>query len=178
MSGSLNFVEIVSVQATTVWFVLPLLPISIIFFISMIAETNRTPFDLPEAEAELVAGYNVEYSSIIFAMFFLAEYGNMIMMSLLKAILFLGGWSTCIPLPNALVLTLKGLIFCFLFVLVRATFPRYRYDQLMDIGWKIFLPLATGYLLFVVGILMYFDALPVVNELAAEVYNETNFENK
>lgn len=178
MSGSLNFVEIVSVQATTVWFVLPLLPISIIFFISMIAETNRTPFDLPEAEAELVAGYNVEYSSIIFAMFFLAEYGNMIMMSLLKAILFLGGWSACIPLPNALVLTLKGLVFCFLFVLVRATFPRYRYDQLMDIGWKIFLPLATGYLLFVVGILMYFDALPVVNELATEVYNETSFENK
>lgn len=172
MSGSLNFSEIVSMQATTLWFVFPLLPIAIIFFISMIAETNRTPFDLPEAEAELVAGYNVEYSSIIFAMFFLAEYGNMIMMSLLKAILFLGGWSFCAPLPHALVLTLKGLIFCFLFVLVRATFPRYRYDQLMDIGWKIFLPLATGYLLFVVGTLMYFDALPVVNELASEIYSE------
>jgi NADH-quinone oxidoreductase subunit H len=105
-------------------------------------------------------------------MFFLAEYGNMIMMSLLKALLFLGGWSFWAPLPQALVLTLKGLIFCFLFVLVRATFPRYRYDQLMDIGWKIFLPLSTGYLLLVVGILMYFEALPVVNELAGEIYSE------
>jgi NADH-quinone oxidoreductase subunit H len=101
----------------------------------MIAETNRTPFDLPEAEAELVAGYNVEYSSIIFAMFFLAEYGNMIMMSLLKTLLFLGGWlnKTVTVLPAA-TFSAKGLIFCFLFVLVRATFPRYRYDQLMDIG--------------------------------------------
>jgi NADH-quinone oxidoreductase subunit H len=152
MSGSLNFVEIVNAQALTIWFIFPLLPMSIVFFISMIAETNRTPFDLPEAEAELVAGYNVEYSSIIFAMFFLAEYGNMIMMSLLKAILFLGGWSFWAPLPHALVLTLKGLIFCFLFVLVRATFPRYRYDQLMDIGWKIFLPLSTGYLQQVIDI--------------------------
>ena len=172
MSGSLNFVEIVNMQSVTVWYVFPLLPMAIVFFISMIAETNRTPFDLPEAEAELVAGYNVEYSSIIFAMFFLAEYGNMIMMSLLKAILFFGGWSFCFPLPQALVLTLKGLVFCFLFVLVRATFPRYRYDQLMDIGWKIFLPLATGYLLLVVGILLFFDALPVINELSVVVYTE------
>jgi len=103
----------------------------------MIAETNRTPFDLPEAEAELVAGYNVEYSSIIFAMFFLAEYGNMILMSLLSALLFLGGWGVVdynSKLPMSTTLTLKGLVFCFLFVLVRATFPRYRYDQLMDIG--------------------------------------------
>lgn len=172
MSGSLNFAEIVNAQALTIWYIFPLLPMAIVFFISMIAETNRTPFDLPEAEAELVAGYNVEYSSIIFAMFFLAEYGNMIMMSLLKAILFLGGWSFWLPLPHALVLTLKGLIFCFLFVLVRATFPRYRYDQLMDIGWKIFLPLSTGYLLLVVGVLLYFDALPVVNEIAVEIYSE------
>lgn len=175
MTGSLNFTEIVHVQSLTTWFVFPLLPIAIVFFISMIAETNRTPFDLPEAEAELVAGYNVEYSSIIFAMFFLAEYGNMIMMSLLAALLFLGGWSFFAPVPAALVLTLKGLIFCFLFVLVRATFPRYRYDQLMDIGWKIFLPLSTGYLLLVVGLLMTFDALPVVNEITSEIYSEPSF---
>jgi NADH-quinone oxidoreductase subunit H len=103
----------------------------------MIAETNRTPFDLPEAEAELVAGYNVEYSSIIFAMFFLAEYGNMIMMSLIKSELFMGGWyafTLLAFLPPATIVALKALIFCFAFVLVRATFPRYRYDQLMDIG--------------------------------------------
>jgi NADH-quinone oxidoreductase subunit H len=108
-----------------------------VFFVSMIAETNRTPFDLPEAEAELVAGYNIEYSSIIFAMFFLAEYGNMSMMSLLKSMLFLGGGgneAVVVPVPQASVITTKGLIFCFLFVLVRASFPRYRYDQLMDIG--------------------------------------------
>jgi NADH-quinone oxidoreductase subunit H len=100
----------------------------------MIAETNRTPFDLPEAEAELVAGYNVDYSSIIFAMFFLAEYGNMIMMSLIKSELFFGGWSGPDNLPLATILACKALVFCFAFVLVRATFPRYRYDQLMDIG--------------------------------------------
>lgn len=178
MSGSLNFVEIVNMQSLTIWYVFPLFPMAIVFFISMIAETNRTPFDLPEAEAELVAGYNVEYSSIIFAMFFLAEYGNMIMMSLLKAILFFGGWSFWAPLPQALVLTLKGLVFCFLFVLVRATFPRYRYDQLMDIGWKIFLPLATGYLLLVVGILLFFDATPIVNELQVGFYSEPTLGNK
>lgn len=134
MAGSLNFTEIVSAQAFTTWFIFPLLPLSIIFLISMIAETNRTPFDLPEAEAELVAGYNVEYSSIIFAMFFLGEYGNMIMMSLIKSELFLGGWTGFLFLPPATVLAIKALVFCFVFVLVRATFPRYRYDQLMDIG--------------------------------------------
>jgi NADH-quinone oxidoreductase subunit H len=110
------------------------LPAGIVFFISMIAETNRTPFDLPEAEAELVAGYNVEYSSIIFAMFFLAEYANMIFVSLLTVALFFGGWSGTSPITNALTFSLKGLVFCFLFVLIRATLPRYRYDQLMDIG--------------------------------------------
>jgi NADH-quinone oxidoreductase subunit H len=132
LSGSLNLTSIVLAQEVTGWYVRPLLPAAIIFFISSIAETNRTPFDLPEAEAELVAGYNVEYSSIVFSMFFLAEYGNMIMMSLLNAILFLGGWSVMgLPVPSALALTLKGLLFCFLFVIVRATLPRYRYDQLM-----------------------------------------------
>lgn len=166
MSGSLNFTEIVFAQGQTTWFVLPLLPISIIFFISMIAETNRTPFDLPEAEAELVAGYNVEYSSIIFAMFFLAEYSNMIMMSLINSELFFGGWYGLPFIPLATTVTLKALIFCFLFVLVRATFPRYRYDQLMDIGWKVFLPVATGFLLFVIGLIVVLDATPVVSSLS------------
>jgi len=172
IAGSLNFTKIVYMQSVTVWFVFPLLPAFIIFIISIIAETNRTPFDLPEAEAELVAGYNVEYSSIIFAMFFLAEYGNIIIMSLLAAMLFLGGWSFFIAIPPAFVLTLKGLIFCFLFVLVRATFPRYRYDQLMDIGWKIFLPVATAYLILIVGALVFFDALPVISELVTPIYSE------
>jgi len=133
MSASLNFTDIVVAQTKTVYYVFPLFTLAIVFFISMIAETNRTPFDLPEAEAELVAGYNVEYSSIIFAMFFLAEYGNMIMMSLIGAELFLGGWGGSVVPPTAC-LVLKTLVFCFAFVLVRATFPRYRYDQLMDIG--------------------------------------------
>ena len=171
MAGSLNLTEIVAAQELTTLFIFPLLPLSIIFLISMIAETNRTPFDLPEAEAELVAGYNVEYSSIIFAMFFLGEYGNMIMMSVLKAELFLGGWNGGF-LPPATLLTLKALIFCFIFVLVRATFPRYRYDQLMDIGWKIFLPLTTGLLLLVVGVIMAFSAHPVVGELEFLPYAE------
>jgi NADH-quinone oxidoreductase subunit H len=166
MASSLNFTEIVFAQERTTWFLLPLLPLAIIFFISMIAETNRTPFDLPEAEAELVAGYNVEYSSIIFAMFFLAEYSNMIMMSLVYVELFLGGWSGPTFLPAAAILTAKALVFCFLFVLVRATFPRYRYDQLMDIGWKIFLPVATGFLIFVIGLVVACDATPISNQIS------------
>jgi NADH-quinone oxidoreductase subunit H len=173
LAGSLNFTKIVTAQEKTVWFVFPLLPAAIIFFISMIAETNRTPFDLPEAEAELVAGYNVEYSSIIFAMFFLGEYSNMILMSVLNVIFFFGGWSSIFNLPPAIVLSAKSLVFCFLFVLVRATFPRYRYDQLMDIGWKIFLPLATGYLMFAVGNLFTFDVAPVVQEISALPFSES-----
>jgi NADH-quinone oxidoreductase subunit H len=172
MAGSLNFTEIVMAQTETVNFVAPLLPLSIIFFISMIAETNRTPFDLPEAEAELVAGYNVEYSSIIFAMFFLAEYGNMILMSIIKSELFLGGWTGVAYLPAATVVALKALLFCFAFVLVRATFPRYRYDQLMDIGWKIFLPVSTGLLILVIGVIMGCHAVPVVSELHFVNYTE------
>ena len=174
MAGSLNFTEIVTAQAATTWFVFPLLPLSLIFFISMIAETNRTPFDLPEAEAELVAGYNIEYSSIIFAMFFLGEYGNMIMMAIIKTELFLGGWFGFGLLPAAC-LALKALIFCFAFVLVRATFPRYRYDQLMDIGWKIFLPVTTGILVLSIGFLFATQALPVVFELEATTYVEAHF---
>lgn len=169
LSGSMNLIDIVYVQSITGWFVFPLFPCAIIFFISMLAETNRAPFDLPEAEAELVAGYNVEYSSIIFAMFFLGEYSNMLLMSSLITILFFGGWlpGLCIFsfIPCALIFSIKITIFCFLFILVRAAFPRYRYDQLMNIGWKIFLPIATGFLLFVVGFLIYNDALIIVSGL-------------
>lgn len=167
LAGSLNLGEIVLMQSITGWFVLPLLPCAIIFFISMLAETNRAPFDLPEAEAELVAGYNVEYSSIIFAMFFLGEYSNMLLMSAVIVILFFGGW---LPgfiflqiFPSFLIFSLKISFCCFLFILVRATFPRYRYDQLMNIGWKIFLPLTTGYLVFIVGFLLANDSLVIVN---------------
>lgn len=140
LSGSLNFTEIVQEQQATTSNVRPLFPNSGIYRVSRIAETNRTPFDLPEAEAELVAGYNVDYSSIIFARFFLAEYGNRIRRSVQKSLIFLGavGVDVLQPIFNAfveaLLLSFKTLIFCFLFVLVRATFPRYRYDQLRDIG--------------------------------------------
>jgi NADH-quinone oxidoreductase subunit H len=166
LAGSLNFTNIIETQRITTLFLLPLLPLSIIFFIAIIAETNRTPFDLPEAEAELVAGYNIEYSSIIFAMSFLGEYGNMALIAHIKTHLFWGGWTVFPEKFAAVTVALIALIFCFLFVLVRATFPRYRYDQLIDIGWKIFLPLATGLLLLVVGIVIAFKSLPVVNELS------------
>lgn len=169
LAGSLNLAEIVYVQSITGWFIFPLLPCAIIFFISMLAETNRAPFDLPEAEAELVAGYNVEYSSIIFAMFFLGEYSNMLLMSTLITILFFGGWlpgfAIFATLPSALIFSIKITIFCFLFILVRAAFPRYRYDQLMNIGWKIFLPITSGYLLFIVAILLCSDSLILVDGL-------------
>lgn len=140
LAGSLNFAEIVHRQQVTVSNRRPLFPISGIYRVSRIAETNRTPFDLPEAEAELVAGYNVDYSSIIFARFFLAEYGNRIRRSIQKARIFLGGAGVGLleavfnSFVEALLLSTKTLIFCFIFVLVRATFPRYRYDQLRDIG--------------------------------------------
>lgn len=169
LAGSLNLSEIVYIQSVTIWFLLPLMPSAIIFFISMLAETNRSPFDLPEAEAELVAGYNVEYSSITFAMFFLGEYSNMLLMSATITLLFLGGWG--LPLVGtafvgaSFVMSCKIAIFCFLFILVRAAFPRYRYDQLMVIGWKILLPITTAYLLFVVAFLISLDAFVVVNGL-------------
>jgi NADH-quinone oxidoreductase subunit H len=164
-TGSLNLSEIVLAQET-VWFGLPLFPLLIMFFISCLAETNRAPFDLPEAEAELVAGYNVEYSSMGFALFFLGEYANMILMSALCAILFLGGW---LPIANLTVfywipggawLGLKTVFFLFLFIWTRAAFPRYRYDQLMRLGWKVFLPLSLAWVLLVSGILFAFDWLP------------------
>ena len=163
--GSLNLSEIVEAQRD-VWFVVPLFPLAILFFVSCLAETNRAPFDLPEAEAELVAGYNVEYSSMGFALFFLGEYSNMIMMSSLCSILFLGGWLPPVDIalfqwiPGSFWFGLKISFFLFLYIWVRAAFPRYRYDQLMALGWKSFLPLSLGYVVFVSGILLGFDWLP------------------
>lgn len=164
-AGSLNITEIVLAQEK-IWFCIPLFPLLFLFFISCLAETNRAPFDLPEAEAELVAGYNVEYSSMGFALFFLGEYGNMIVMSSLCSLFFLGGW---LPPANWLVFLwlppifwfgLKTIIFLFFFVWVRAAFPRYRYDQLMRLGWKVFLPLSLAWVVFVSGTLLAFDWLP------------------
>lgn len=164
-AGSLNLSNIVLAQKK-IWFIFPLLPIFIIFYISMLAETNRHPFDLPEAEAELVSGYNVEYSAMTFALFFLAEYANMLLMSTLSAILFLGGWLPPFDnflfnlIPSTFWLCLKIAIGATFFILTRATLPRYRYDQLMYLGWKCFLPLTLGYLIFTIGILISFNYLP------------------
>jgi len=150
-SGSTNLTDIVLAQKT-VWFCLPLLPMFVLFFISALAETNRHPFDMPEAEAELVAGYNVEYSAMGFALFFLGEYANMLLMSALSVILFLGGWlvpfdiSFLKLIPSCFWFALKCLFFVCLFVWARGAFPRYRYDQIMRIGWKVFLPFSLGWL--------------------------------
>ena len=163
--GSLNLSDIVMAQKT-VWFCIPLLPMFVIFFISGLAETNRAPFDLPEAEAELVSGYNVEYSSMTFALFFLGEYANMILMSAMTAVLFLGGWLppldiapfNWIPGPIWFALKIAFVLFCFLWV--RATFPRYRYDQLMRLGWKVFLPFSLFWVVLTAGFLVAMDWLP------------------
>lgn len=150
--GSFNLTDIVESQYY-IWNVLSCWPCFILFFISALAETNRTPFDLPEAESELVSGYNVEYSSFTFALFFLAEYSNIILMSFLIVILFLGGWLPIFNidflffLPKEVWIILKALFIIYLFILIRGTLPRYRYDQLMILGWKIFLPLSLSYLL-------------------------------
>ena len=163
--GSLNLTQIVLAQEK-VWFCIPLFPLLLMFFISCLAETNRAPFDLPEAEAELVAGYNVEYSSMGFALFFLGEYANMIVMSSLCSLLFLGGWlppfniTLFYWLPGVFWFGLKIIFFLFLFVWVRAAFPRYRYDQLMRLGWKVLLPLSLAWVILVSGILITFDWLP------------------
>jgi NADH-quinone oxidoreductase subunit H len=163
--GSFNLSTIVLSQ-NKVWFLIPLFPMFILFYISMLAETNRHPFDLPEAEAELVSGYNVEYSAMTFALFFLGEYANMLLMSAFSSILFFGGWLPIlnIPpfnlLPGSFWLSIKIILGVIFFILTRAALPRYRYDQLMHIGWKSFLPMSLGYLLLTVGILISFNWLP------------------
>lgn len=160
-AGSLNCTDIVLSQKA-IWYIVPILPISIIFFISTLAETNRHPFDLPEAEAELVSGYNVEYSAIGFALFFLGEYGNIILISCLNVMLFMGGW--LFPFfsyfDGAFSYSVKVLFFLFLFIWVRAAYPRYRYDQLIRLGWKVFLPISLGWILFSASVLLSFNWLP------------------
>ncbi len=164
--GSLNLNDIVIAQQN-VWFVIPLFPMFVIFFISALAETNRPPFDLPEAEAELVAGYQTEYSGMMYAMFWLGEYANILLMCAMGAILFLGGWLSPIELypftliPGAIWLILKILLLFFLFALVKAIVPRYRYDQLMRLGWKVFLPLSLIWVVLTASFLFYFNLLPV-----------------
>ena len=165
--GSLNLNDIVVAQKE-MWFVIPLFPMFVIFFISALAETNRPPFDLPEAEAELVAGYQTEYSGMMYAMFWLGEYANILLMCALGSILFLGGWLSPIDLypfnliPGALWLIFKILFLFILFALVKAIVPRYRYDQLMRLGWKIFLPLSLTYVVLTASYLFYFNLLPKI----------------
>ena len=163
--GSLNLSDIVKAQEN-MWFIIPLFPMFVIFFISALAETNRPPFDLPEAEAELVAGYQTEYSGMMYAMFWLGEYANILLMCSLGSILFLGGWLSPIDfypftiIPAPLWLIFKILILFILFALVKAIVPRYRYDQLMRLGWKIFLPFSLLWVVITSSYLFYFDLLP------------------
>ncbi len=163
--GSLNLTDIVMAQKD-MWFALPLFPMFIVFFISALAETNRAPFDLPEGESELVGGFNTEYSSMTFALFFLGEYASMILMSALTTILFLGGWHSPFPfapfiwVPGAVWFLGKVCFVLFVFLWVRATLPRYRYDQLMRIGWKVFLPFSLLWVVLTAGFLVAFDMVP------------------
>jgi NADH-quinone oxidoreductase subunit H len=161
--GSFNLQHIIDCQKN-VWFLIPFFPLFLMFFISALAETNRHPFDLPEAEAELVSGYNVEYSAMGFALFSLGEYANMLMMSSINVILFFGGWlspfSFLFFLPGSFWFGLKICLFVILFVWMRAALPRYRYDQLMGLGWKVFLPISLGYLMFTFSLLISFNFLP------------------
>jgi NADH-quinone oxidoreductase subunit H len=163
--GSLNLTAVVEAQRN-LWFFIPLFPMFVIFFISTLAETNRHPFDLPEGESEIVAGFFVEYSAMSFALFFLGEYANMILMSAMTAILFLGGWLPIMDIapfnwiPGPLWLIAKICFVLFFFLWVRATFPRYRYDQLMRLGWKIFLPFSLFWVIATAGVLVAFDLLP------------------
>jgi NADH-quinone oxidoreductase subunit H len=164
--GSLNLNDIVLAQRN-IWFVIPLFPMFVIFFISALAETNRPPFDLPEAEAELVAGYQTEYSGMMYAMFWLGEYANILLMCAMGSILFLGGWLSPIDLypfnliPGAFWLIFKIIFLFILFALVKAIVPRYRYDQLMRLGWKIFLPLSLTWVVLTASFLFYFNLLPL-----------------
>jgi NADH-quinone oxidoreductase subunit H len=163
--GSLNLSDIVMAQRH-IWFAVPLLPMFVVFFISGLAETNRPPFDLPESESELVAGYFAEYSSMTFALFFLGEYGNMILVSATISILFLGGWLPLVDIapfnwiPGPIWFAAKICLVLFLFLWVRASFPRYRYDQLMRLGWKVFLPLSLLWVVLTAGVLLAFGWLP------------------
>ena len=163
--GSLNLNDIVIAQKN-IWFVIPLFPMFVIFFISALAETNRPPFDLPEAEAELVAGYQTEYSGMMYAMFWLGEYANILLMCAMGSILFLGGWLSPINIypftlvPGAIWLILKILLLFILFALVKAIVPRYRYDQLMRLGWKVFLPFSLIWVVLTASYLFYFNLLP------------------
>ena len=163
--GSLNLSDIVIAQEN-LWFIIPLFPMFVVFFISALAETNRPPFDLPEAEAELVAGYQTEYSGMMYAMFWLGEYANILLMCAMGAILFLGGWLSPIEIypftviPGAIWLILKILLLFILFALVKAVVPRYRYDQLMRLGWKVFLPLSLIWVVLTSSYLFYFNLLP------------------
>jgi len=163
--GSLNLTDIVRAQ-TKIWFCIPLFPMFIVFFISGLAECNRVPFDLPEGESEIVAGFMVEYSSMSYAMFFLGEYANMVLMSGMTSILFLGGWMSPLPfapftwIPGPIWFILKICFVMFMFFWVRATFPRFRYDQLMRLGWKIFLPLSLGWMVLTACALEAFGLLP------------------
>ena len=166
--GSLNLTDIVLAQKN-MWYIIPLFPMFVIFFISALAETNRPPFDLPEAEAELVAGYQTEYSGMMYAMFWLGEYANILLMCAMGVILFLGGWLPIIDiyplnlLPSPIWMILKILFLFFLIALIKAIVPRYRYDQLMRLGWKIFLPFSLLYLVLTASFLFYFDKLPKGN---------------
>ena len=166
--GSLNLKDIVLAQEN-LWFIVPLFPMFVIFFISALAETNRPPFDLPEAEAELVAGYQTEYSGMMYAMFWLGEYANILLMCAMGSILFLGGWLPIIDIyplnqiPSPIWMIMKILFLFFLFALTKAIVPRYRYDQLMRLGWKVFLPLSLIYLVLTASFLFYFDKLPKGN---------------
>ncbi len=163
--GSLNLNDIVLAQQN-LWFIIPLFPMFVIFFISALAETNRPPFDLPEAEAELVAGYQTEYSGMMYAMFWLGEYANILLMCAMGAILFLGGWMSPIEIypftiiPGAIWLILKILLLFILVALVKAIVPRYRYDQLMRLGWKVFLPFSLIWVVLTSSYLFYFNLLP------------------
>ncbi len=164
--GSLNLSDIVKSQED-IWFIIPLFPMFIIFFISALAETNRPPFDLPEAEAELVAGYQTEYSGMMYAMFWLGEYANILLMCAMGSILFLGGWLSPFDffpfniIPGPIWMIFKILFLFILFALIKAIVPRYRYDQLMKLGWKVFLPFSLSWVVLTAGYLLYFDLLPV-----------------
>ncbi len=170
--GSLNLTDVVQAQShywfgfIPAWYVIPLFPMAVVFFISALAETNRSPFDLPEGDSEIVAGFFVEYSSLSFGLFFLAEYANMILMSALTTILFLGGWMPIFPIapftwiPGPIWFVLKICAILFVFIWVRGTFPRFRYDQLMRLGWKVFLPFSLLWLILTAGALMAFGWLP------------------